>query len=181
MRASLNFGLAILIIFFSAVSSATFGDESSGKAFLGLGFVDANGGDIDPIPLGVDYRFGLDNDFFQTNDLRMLAGILYWSESISVVDFSVLELTTGIEKVVDMDDFFINFGSRVGFASLSVEGGGASDSETKLMIAPFGEILYPINYNMAVSGELRIPMYFGADYFDFMDIVYLLFGFNYIF
>ena len=164
-------------------SMADFQGNSSGKFFVGLG-----GGDIDvtPFVIGADYRFEVDRvDFFRTNDLKLLGGFLYWSESEGSLDFSVLELSTGLEKTLNFNSYLFNFGGRLGFAQTKVSVdvpflGSVSDTETNLFIAPFAELLFPINEQMGVGGEFRLPIYFG-DSFDAFDIFYLLASFNYIF
>lgn len=165
------------------LSHADFMSESSGKAFLGFGT-----GDIDytPIVFGADYRFKVNSvAFLDDNNLSLLGGFLYWSETEKSLDFSIFEISSGVEKSLDFGKYFINFGGRFGFASIKVSAsvpfvGNISDTDTRMFIAPYGEFLYPINNNMAVGGEVRLPIYLGNE-FDLFDIIYFLGSFNYIF
>lgn len=190
----INLGGPMLRKFFIAVvlllsglnlAQADFMSDSSGKAFLGFGAADSNNSSINPIIFGADYRIDMDHvDFFQENGLRLLGGLLYWSESEGPLDFSILEVSSGLEKSLDFQDFIVNFGGRVGLARIKATvaffGTTISDTDTQLFIAPYGEFLYPINEKMAVGAEVRIPIYLG-DGFDAFDIFYLLGSFNYIF
>lgn len=173
-----------IVLLSPCVGFANFSDEASGKAFLGLG---AGSLEVTPLVLGADYKFLFDDvDFFSKNDLRLPVGILFWGASEGAVDYSVFEVSSGLEKTIyTHDKFLVNAGGRVGIARVeaSVSApflGTVSDSETSLFIAPYGEFLYPINENMAVGGEVRIPFYFSGD-IDAFDVVYMLGSFSYIF
>ncbi len=150
--------------------------QSAARGYLGLSFVD--GLSDSPITFAGDYMFSKSLLGGVLQNWNLLGGLLYWTNDIGGVSVSILEIGAGLEtQLTQINKINISAGFRGGIAraeaAVSTIIGRVSASDTNLFVSGHVNAMYPINDQLQVGGEFRLPYYLDDNY-DFFDIYYLL-------